>query len=98
MRLYEVIWKDKFVEKIAAKHDVTTDEVEEVLFSNPHVRLVEKGRVKDEHLYVAYGRTSMGRYLVIFFIRKHRTTALPISARDMTRSERRYYHEQKEAR
>ena len=98
MRLYEVIWKEKFVEKIAAKHDVSTDEVEEVLFSEPHVRLAEKGRVKDEHLYVAYGRTTAGRYLVVFFIRKRRTVALPISARDMTRSERRYYSEQKEAR
>lgn len=98
MRLYEVIWKDKFVEKIAAKHGVTTDEVEEVLFSKPHVRMAEKGRVTDEHLYVAYGQTKMGRYLVVFFVRKRRTAALPISARDMTRPERRYYHEQKKAR
>ena len=97
MRLYHVIWKDKFVEKIAVKHSVTTDEVEEVLFSEPHVRLAEKGRVKDEHLCVAYGKTAAGRYLVVFFIRKRRTAALPISARDMTPSERRYYHEQKEA-
>lgn len=98
MRLYDVIWKDRFVEKIAVKHGVTTAEVEEVLFSGPHVRLAEKGRVKNEHVYVAYGRTRAGRYLVVFFIRKRRTAALPISARDMTSSERRYYHEQKEAR
>ncbi len=98
MRLYGVIWKDKFVEKIAMKHSVSTDEVEEVLFSEPHVRLAEKGRVKDEHLYAAYGQTAVGRSLVVFFIRKRRTAALPISARDMPRSERRYYHEQKEAR
>ncbi|MBI1930141.1 BrnT family toxin [Candidatus Poribacteria bacterium] len=97
MRLYDVIWKDKFVEKIAAEHDVTVDEVEEVLFSHPHVRLAEKGRVKGENLYVAYGQTTAGRYLVVFFIRKRRTAALPISARDMTPSEQRYYHEQKKA-
>jgi uncharacterized DUF497 family protein len=98
LQLYEVIWKDQFVEKIAVKHRVTTDEVEEALFSEPHVRLAEKGRVKDEHLYVAYGQTATGRYLVVFFIRKRRSAALPISARDMTRSERRYYHGQKKAR
>ena len=98
MRLYEVIWKDKFVEKIADKHNVTTDEVEEILFSEPHVRLAEKGRVKGENLYVAYGQTTAGRYVVIFFILKRRTAALPISARDMTTSERRYYHAQKKAR
>lgn len=97
MRLYEVIWKDAFVEKIADKHRVTTDEVEEVLFIKPHVRLAQKGHVKGENLYVAYGQTTAGRYLVVFFILKRRTMALPISARDMTNAERRYYHGQKEA-
>ncbi|MSS69907.1 MAG: BrnT family toxin [Candidatus Latescibacteria bacterium] len=95
MRLYDVIWLDRFVEKIADKHEITTDEVEEVLFSEPHIRMAEKGRVKDENLYVAYGQTAAGRYLIIFFIHKHRTAALPISARDMTLSERRYYRAQK---
>ena len=94
MQLYDVIWKDQFVEKLADKHGVTTDEVEEVLFSSPHVRQAGKGRVKGENLYFAYGQTEAGRYLVVFFIRKRRATALPISARDMTSAERRYYHEQ----
>ncbi|HXF39165.1 MAG TPA: hypothetical protein VN687_05595 [Blastocatellia bacterium] len=31
MRIFEVIWKDRFVDKIADKHGVTTDEVEQVL-------------------------------------------------------------------
>ena len=94
MQLYDVIWKDQFVEKLADKHGVMTDEVEEVLFASPHVRLAEKGRVKGENLYVAYGQTEAGRYLVVFFIRKRRAAALPISAREMTLAERRYYHEQ----
>ena len=33
MQLYDVIWKDQFVEKLVAKHGVATDEVEEVLFA-----------------------------------------------------------------
>ena len=98
MQLYEVIWKDRFVDKMAEKHGVAPNEVEEVLFSEPHVRFAEKGRVKDENLYVAYGQTAAGRYLVVFFIRKRQTAALPISARDMTPAERRYYYEQKESR
>ena len=69
-----------------------------MLFSEPHVRFAEKGRVKGENLYVAYGQTAAGRYLLVFFIHKRQTAALPISARDMTRAERRYYHEQKEGR
>jgi uncharacterized DUF497 family protein len=96
--LYEVIWKDRFVNKIAEKHNVTTDEVEEILFSEPHIRLAERGRVKGEDLYVAYGQTMAGRYLVVFFILKGRTAALPITARNMTQSERRYYDGQKRAR
>lgn len=48
MRLYEVIWKEQYIEKIDAKHGVDTDEVEQVLFGNPHVRYSEKGKVKGE--------------------------------------------------
>ncbi len=97
MRLYNIIWKDKFVEKIADKHSVEIEEVEEILFSTPHIRMFEKGRVKGENLYAAYGQTHVGRYLIVFFILKYQTAALPISARNMTKSEWRYYEKQKEA-
>ncbi len=95
MRLHEVIWKDAFVDKIEAKHGVLTEEVEQVLFSGAHFRRVRKGRVKGEDLFAAYGRTGGGRLLVVFFIRKQ-SAALPISARDMTAPERRYYERQAE--
>ncbi len=75
MRLYEVIWKDKFVDKIEGRHKVTTDEVEEVLFSKPHTRRAEKGHVRGEDLYVAYAQTHGGRYLVVFLSTS--TRALP---------------------
>ena len=96
MRLNEVIWKDYFVDKLEVKHGVSTDEAEEVLFGKPHVRRVQRGRVKGEDLYSAYGQTDGGRYLIVFFIRKG-TAALPISARDMTDSEERYYDRQAES-
>jgi uncharacterized DUF497 family protein len=98
MRLYEVIWKEDFVDKIERKHRVTSEEVEQVLFSSPHTRRAEKGRVQGEDLYVAYGQTATGRYLVVFFIHKYQMAALPISARDMTQAERRYYARQRKAR
>jgi len=53
LRLHDVVWNYKFLSKIEEKHGVTAEEVEEVLFSFPHVRRAEKGRVKNEHLYVA---------------------------------------------
>lgn len=97
MQLCEVIWKDRFIDKIEAKHGVSTNEVEETLFGNPHVRRAQKGHVRGEDLYAAYGQTEVGRHLIVFFIRKEQTAALPISARDMTDSERRYYERQAEA-
>jgi len=97
MELQEVIWKDRFIDKIESKHRVGTEEVEQVLFGRPHVRRAQKGRVKGEDLYAAYGQTAAGRYLIVFFVRKERVAALPISARDMTDSERRYYERQAEA-
>lgn len=95
MRLYEVIWKEQFVSKIESKHHVTIEEIEEILFSGSHFRRAQKGRVKGEDLYVAYGQTKTRRYLVVFFVRKPKNAALPISARDMTASERRYYEQKK---
>ncbi len=98
MQLSEVIWREQFVDKIESKHQVGTDEVEQILFGKPHVRREKKGKVKGEDLYVAYGRTDAGRYLIVFFVHKRQLAALPISARDMTESERRYYEGQKKAR
>ena len=98
MRLYEVIWKEVFVDKLEQKHRVMPDEVEQVLFSKPFIRRAEKGRVQGADAYVAYGQTAAGRYLVVFFILKYQTAALPISARDMTKAERRYYAQQRQTR
>ena len=95
MEISDVIWLDRFVEKLAVKHGVAIDEVEEVLLANPFVRRVEKGRVAGEDMYSALGQTRAGRYLIVFFIRKSHGAALPISARDMTPAERRYYGHQK---
>jgi uncharacterized protein len=97
LRLLDVIWSERIAKKIAEKHGIMTDEVEEVLFGKPHVRKAEKGRIKGEHLYLAYGRTRAGTYLTVFFIHKPGAKALPISAREMTEGERKYFYGQKEA-
>ncbi len=91
MPVRRIIWLQRFSDKIAEKHAVSEEEVEQVLKSGPHVRRVARGRVKGEDLYVALGRTVAGRKLAVLFIRKPPDAALPISARDMDESERRYY-------
>ena len=69
------------------------EEAEEVLRSKPHIRKVERGHVKGEHVYVAYGQSAVGCYLMVFYIRKLTGALLPISARDMDDAERRYYEQ-----
>ena len=78
-------------------YGVYTYEVEEVLFGKPHIRRAQKGRIKGEDLYMAYGQSDAGRYLIVFFIRKEQTDALPISERDVTDSEEKYYAKQAES-
>jgi uncharacterized DUF497 family protein len=91
MRIYEVIWFEHIVEKLWRKHEVHTDEVMEVFDSRPRFRFLEKGHRQDEDVYVAQGRTDSGRYLSVFFVHKGSGQALVISAREMTKSERKMY-------
>lgn len=95
MLITKIVWKDQFVEKLARKHGVSIKEAEEALRSEPHLRKVGKGNVKGEDVYAAYGQTEAGRYLIVFYIRKPKGVLLPISARDMDESERKYYEKQK---
>lgn len=91
MKFSGIIWLEEIVEKIERKHHVSQDEVKEVLRRSNHFRFVEKGHRPGENVYSALGQTSSGRYLIVFFVRKTTGQALPISARDMTRAERRRY-------
>ena len=91
MRITDIIWKQRFADKLSMKHGVSTEEAEETLYSTSVFRRIAKGRVKGEDLYAAMGRAESGRYLIVFFIDKEHGAVLPISARDMDRSERRYY-------
>lgn len=91
MRICEIVWLDVIVDKIAIKHQVATEEVEEVFDSKPQFRFVEKGKRLGEDLYLALGRTEAGRYLTVLFIHKANNDALILSARSMERWEKRLY-------
>jgi len=96
LRITDIIWKERFVEKLSSKHGVSITEAEEVLRSNPVVRRVTKGRVRGEDVYSALAQIRRGRYLIVFFIKKKKhSMILPISARDMDQSERKYYGKNK---
>jgi uncharacterized protein len=91
MYIDDFIWLPDIIEKLAAKHQVTQDEVEEVFFNRPHYRFIESGYQLGEDVYAALGQTEAGRYLIVFFIHKPGHLALILSARDMDHKERRQY-------
>ena len=91
----EFFWLLNVVDKLVTKHQVTPEEVEEIFFTRPRFRFHEKGRIRGEDMYTALGQTEAGRYLVVFFILKPSNQALIISARDMTRAERKRYGRKK---
>ena len=95
MRIADIVWRDFIVEKLAEKHGVSVAEAEEALLSKPVVRKMAKGRVRGEDVYAALAQLDSGRRLIVFFIDKKRGMALPISARDMAPSERKYYDKHK---
>jgi uncharacterized DUF497 family protein len=91
VRVDDLIWMPGIVEKLAAVHEVTEDEVEEVFRNRPRFRFIESGHIQGEDVYSAEGQSDVGRYLVVFFILKSTGEALIISVRAMTGRERKRY-------
>jgi uncharacterized DUF497 family protein len=91
MRIEGIIWLEAIVEKLAVKHHVEPEEVEEVLLNRPKFRFVESGDRAGEDVYMALGQTFAGRYLTVLFIYKLTKEALILSARDMASKERTWY-------
>lgn len=91
MKISGIIWLEDIIDKLFVKHGVEKYEVREVLNSRPLFIFVEKGHRKDENVYAALGQTESGRYLIVFFVYKKGKMALILSARNMSKSERRRY-------
>jgi uncharacterized DUF497 family protein len=91
MHIDDIIWLPQVIDKLAWKHHVAAEEVDEVLFGDTMYRRVQRGHVPGEDLYSALGQTHAGRYLIVFFIYKSTREALVLSARDMDAKERRQY-------
>lgn len=93
MKINGILWLEDIVEKLFLKHKVDKNEVREIMNSQPFFLFAEKGHQKGENVYAAFGQTETGRYLAVFFIHKKSKEALILSARDMTKSERRIYEQ-----
>lgn len=87
-----IVCPDNIADKLETKHNVTCEEARQALLSKPRIRFAEKGYSEGEDVYSAWGQTSNGRYLAVFFVYKPTSkTAIIISARDMSKKERKAY-------
>lgn len=91
MNIHGIIWLEEIVDKLKWKHNINELEIIELLENNPKFRFIEKGHRKEENVYAALGQTESGRYLIVFFVYKKTKQALIVSARNMTKKERRQY-------
>jgi uncharacterized DUF497 family protein len=92
MRIDFIVCPDEISEKLARKHNVSEQEARQVLLNNPRIRFAENGYIEGENVYAAFGQTFGNRYLSVFFVYKaDNKAALIISARDMSRKERKAY-------
>lgn len=83
-------WDEGNRPKIREKHKVSGAECEQMFFNHPLVAARDEEHSGEEDRYYALGHTDMGRLLfVVFTIRKE--LVRPISARDMSRKERKVY-------
>ena len=92
MQIDYIVCPDDIEEKLARKHQVKLREARQALLNNPRIRFAEKGYTEGEDVYTAFGQTFGGRYLSVFFVFKPKdNTAVIISARDMSKKERKSY-------
>jgi hypothetical protein len=91
LKIKGIIWLEEIIDKLCWKHHVSVNEVKQLLENNPQFFFVEKGHHQGENVYTALGQTQAGRYLTVFFVYKNHQQALVVSARDMTKAERRKY-------
>lgn len=92
MRIEFIVCSSYVAEKLRVKHNVTCHEAEQVLLNRPRIRFAEKGHIQDNDVYASFGQTFEGRYLSVFFIYQlDSKTAIIISAREMSKKERKAY-------
>ena len=88
---HPLFWSQRTIDKVKAKHNITPEEVDEVIFdSNFICHSYGKGADKRECIY---GQTLAGKY-IFAVLSKHRGTAgkyKVITVREMKDVERKYY-------
>jgi uncharacterized DUF497 family protein len=86
-------WDDGNRRKNKEKHAVECFEAEEVFFNDPLILLPDEAHSLEETRIAALGRTNGFRYLTVIFTIRNQKDILIISARNMNKREREFYHE-----
>jgi uncharacterized protein len=86
LRMESLEVDEHILEKIESKHSVSFEEVEQACQSDKrHVRKAREG------LYKLFGRTEVGRYMLVVLANMGRGNWKIVTAREMTSNERRLY-------
>jgi uncharacterized DUF497 family protein len=88
-------WDEGNAEKNWVKHHVSRGETEQVYFNRPLVVVAGEQRAESTPRYYALGQTDTGQLLFIVFTIREELICV-ISARPMSRRERRVYEHAKE--
>ena len=88
-------WNAGNARKSERKHDVSQAEAEQIFFNEPLLTVPDAEHSVNETRFHALGRTDDGRLLhVTFTLRSEKTRIRVISARSMSRKERKIYGEE----
>jgi hypothetical protein len=85
-------WDEGNLLKNWERHGVSASECEQVFFNRPLVSLPDRAHSDAEPRFYALGQTDVARYLFIAFTVRNDLIRV-ISARDMSRKERKAYDE-----
>ena len=87
-------WDGGNARKNADKHDVSQAEAEQMFFNEPLLTVADEHHSHTEPRIHVLGRTDDNRLLHATFTLRHEGTKIRIiSARDMSRKERKYYED-----
>ena len=84
MDIAKIEWDSKTKEKVIKKHGLTIHEVEEVFQGDKRIKA-------HAGVYVALGTSISGKYLVVVFKKQSNDSIKIITARQMTKSEKKQY-------
>ncbi len=85
-------WDEGNVDKKRDRHNVENWECEQVFFNAPLLIIDDSRHSATEERWAAFGYTDEGRLLTVIFTKRGSLIRI-ISARDMSRKERRFYEE-----